>query len=159
MVGPRARVEPASLPRAPNLHWLGQRDYADLPALLKGFDVCLMPFSMNETTRFINPTKTLEYMAAGKPIVSTAVPDVLRLFTPIVEVAHDHEAFVDAVSRAAETPCRALLDKGVERAQRATWEAIVEAMRSRLLDVFRPPRTRALPPGFVGASAVALGQE
>jgi len=158
MVGPFAKVDPESLPHAPNLHWLGQRDYADLPALVKGFDVCLMPFALNDATRFINPTKTLEYMAAGKPIVSTAVPDVLRLFTPVVEVAHDHDAFVDAVARAAAAPCAALLDKGIERAQRATWEAIVHAMRGRLLDGFRPPRTDALPPGFVGASALALGQ-
>ena len=56
-------------------------------AYVKGFDVCLMPFALNEATEFINPTKTLEYMAAGKPIVSTAVPDVVRNFTPIVRVA------------------------------------------------------------------------
>jgi len=159
MVGPFAKVDPESLPRASNLHWLGQRAYADLPALVKGFDVCLMPFALNEATRFINPTKTLEYMAAGKPVVSTAVPDVLRQFVPVVDVAHDHDGFVDAVARAASAPCAALLERGVARAQRATWEAIVGAMRGRLLDAFRPPRTGALPPGFVGASALALGGE
>ena len=159
MVGPFAKVDPATLPVRANLHWLGQRDYAQLPALVKGFDVCLMPFALNEATRFINPTKTLEYMAAGKPIVSTAVPDVLRQFVPIVEVALDHEAFVDAALRAVSSPCHALLDKGVERAQRATWEAIVASMRAHLLDAFRPARTAALPGGFVGATALALGGE
>ena len=64
----------------PNLHWLGQRDYADLPAYTKGFDVCLMPFALNDATENINPTKTLEYMAAGKPVISTAVADVVRNF-------------------------------------------------------------------------------
>jgi glycosyltransferase involved in cell wall biosynthesis len=157
MVGPFAKVDPAALPKRPNLHWLGQRDYALLPALVKGFDVCLMPFALNEATRFINPTKTLEYMAAGKPIVSTAVPDVVRQFVPIVEVAHDHDAFVDAVGRAVQAPCDALLARGIDRAQRATWEAIVGGMRGHLLDAFRPPRTGALPSGFVGASALALG--
>jgi glycosyltransferase involved in cell wall biosynthesis len=156
MVGPFAKVDPETLPSAPNLHWLGQRDYAQLPALVKGFDVCLMPFALNDATRFINPTKTLEYMAAGKPIVSTAVPDVLRQFVPIVEVSNDHDGFVDAVARAWRTPCVELLDKGVERAERATWEEIVASMRGHLLDAFRPPRTSALPAGFVGASALAL---
>jgi glycosyltransferase involved in cell wall biosynthesis len=158
MVGPLAKVDPAALPRAPNLHWLGQRDYADLPALVKGFDVCLMPFALNEATRFINPTKTLEYMAAGKPIVSTAVPDVMRLFTPIVEVAHSHDDFIDAATRAWRTPCSELLHKGVERAERATWASIVATMRTRMLDAFRPVGTGALPAGFVGASSLALGQ-
>jgi glycosyltransferase involved in cell wall biosynthesis len=159
MVGPFAKIDPASLPKAANLHWLGQRDYAALPALVKGFDVCLMPFALNEATRYINPTKTLEYMAAGKPVVSTAVPDVMRLFTPIVEVAHTHDAFIDATARAWLSPCASLLDKGVERAHRATWEAIVGSMRSHLIDTFRPARTAALPAGFVAASAVALGEE
>jgi len=159
MVGPSAKVDPTRLPRAGNLHWLGQRAYAELPALVRGFDVCLMPFALNDATRFINPTKTLEYMAAGKPVVSTAVPDVLRQFVPVVDVAHDHAGFVDAVARAAANPCEALLARGVERAQRATWEAIVAAMRSRMLDAFRPPNTAALPAGFVGASSLALGGE
>ncbi|RPH43506.1 MAG: glycosyltransferase family 1 protein [Burkholderiales bacterium] len=159
MVGPFAKVDPASLPDLPNLHWLGQRDYSELPALVKGFDVCLMPFALNEATRFINPTKTLEYMAAGKPIVSTAVPDVLRQFVPIVEVAHDHDAFIDATLRAVRAPCLELLDKGVERAQRATWEAIVAAMRGHLIEAFRPARSASLPGGFVGATALALGGE
>jgi glycosyltransferase involved in cell wall biosynthesis len=159
MVGPFAKVDPATLPKRDNLHWLGQRQYADLPALVKGFDVCLMPFAMNEATRFINPTKTLEYMAAGKPIVSTAVPDVLRQFVPIVEVAHDHDGFLDAVARAWRAPCTELLAKGIERAQRNTWEAIVQSMRGHLIDAFRPARAAALPTGFVGASALALGGE
>jgi glycosyltransferase involved in cell wall biosynthesis len=134
MVGPVAKVDPASLPSRPNIHWLGQRNYDQLPALVKGFDVCMMPFALNEATRFINPTKTLEYMAAGKPIVSTAVPDVLRNFTPIVEVALEHEAFVDAVAQAHRAPCSELIERGLERASRASWEAIVESMRGHVLD-------------------------
>ena len=100
MVGPFAKVEKQSLPNLPNIHWLGQRSYADLPALVKSFNVCLMPFALNEATQYINPTKTLEYMAAGKPVVSTAVPDVLHHFTPIVDVALTADEFVTAVRRA-----------------------------------------------------------
>ena len=84
LVGPVVKVDPRELPQATNIHWLGPAAVRELPRYVKGFDVCLMPFALNEATEFINPTKTLEYMAAGKPIVSTAVPDVVRNFTPIV---------------------------------------------------------------------------
>jgi glycosyltransferase involved in cell wall biosynthesis len=70
IVGPVLKVDADSLPQRPNLHWLGKQEYADLPAFCKGFDVCLMPFALNESTEFINPTKALEYMASGRQIVS-----------------------------------------------------------------------------------------
>jgi len=129
MVGPLAKVDPRELPQAKNIHWLGQRDYADLPRYVKAFDVCLMPFALNEATQFINPTKTLEYMAAGKPIVSTAVADVVRNFSPIVRVATDSDEFVRAVSDAAAEPDESLIAAGLKKAAASTWEAIVERMR------------------------------
>ena len=87
MVGPWTKVDPASFPRRDNLHWLGSRDYSDLPGYAKGFDVCIMPFAMNEATRFINPTKALEYMATGRPIVSTPVEDVVAQFSDVITIA------------------------------------------------------------------------
>jgi glycosyltransferase involved in cell wall biosynthesis len=138
MVGPFAKVEQHSVPNLPNIHWLGQRAYSDLPALVKSFDVCLMPFALNEATQYINPTKTLEYMAAGKPVVSTAVPDVLHHFTPIVDAVLTAEEFVAAVQRAARSPRADLIDQGIERANRASWESIVGAMRGHMLDSVRP---------------------
>jgi len=137
MVGPFAKVEQQSVPNLPNIHWLGQRAYTDLPALVKSFDVCLMPFALNEATQYINPTKTLEYMAAGKPIVSTAVPDVQHHFTPIVDVALTAEEFVSAVQRAARSPRAELIEQGIERANRASWDSIVSAMRGHMLDSVR----------------------
>ncbi|HLP24971.1 MAG TPA: glycosyltransferase, partial [Acidobacteriota bacterium] len=80
MVGPTAKIDAASLPQRKNLHWLGRRDYADLPAITKGFSVCLMPFARNAATEFINPTKALEYMATGRPIISTAIDEVRTNF-------------------------------------------------------------------------------
>lgn len=132
MVGPLAKVERSELPDRPNIHWLGQRDYKDLPALVKGFDVCLMPFALNEATQFINPTKTLEYMAAGKPIVSTAIADVVRNFTPIVDVARSLQEFIDAVERAWTSPCEDLVAQGIERAQCASWDATVQSMERNI---------------------------
>lgn len=143
MIGPCAKVDPATLPNRSNLHWLGQRDYADLPAYAKGFDVCLMPFALNDATENINPTKTLEYMAAGKPVVSTAVADVVRHFTPIVQVGHTHAEFIELAARACAHPNAALITRGIERAGGATWEAIVDAMRENVLSAVRAKRTSA----------------
>lgn len=145
MAGPFAKVERGELPDRPNIHWLGQQSYADLPALVKGFDVCLMPFALNDATRYINPTKTLEYMAAGKPIVSTAIADVVRNFTPIVEVAHSQEGFVDAVERAWRRPDADLIEQGIARAADATWDAIVGAMRSDVRNAVFADAAHSLP--------------
>jgi UDP-galactopyranose mutase len=98
MVGPVVKLDPARLPQAPNLHWLGQRDYADLPAYMAGWDIALMPFALNDATRFISPTKTPEYLAAGCPVVSTPIRDVVRSYGPLagVSIAAEPEAFVAA---------------------------------------------------------------
>jgi glycosyltransferase involved in cell wall biosynthesis len=140
MAGPVVKVDPAELPRLPNIHWLGQQPYDLLPALVKGFDVCLMPFALNDATRYINPTKTLEYMATGKPIVSTAVADVVRNFTPVVDVADSEDGFLDAVGRAAMAPDPALLREGIARAMAASWDSTVATMRQELLDAVLPMR-------------------
>ncbi|HUQ81314.1 MAG TPA: glycosyltransferase, partial [Gemmatimonadaceae bacterium] len=126
-VGPIVKVDRNDLPNAPNIHWLGQRAYTELPAFVKGFDVCLMPFALNAATEFINPTKTLEYMAAGKPIVSTPVPDVVRNFTPIVDVAPAGPEFIHAALMATR-PDPARIEAGIARAAGATWETIVAAI-------------------------------
>ncbi len=96
MVGPVVKVDPADLPRRYNLHYLGGKSYADLPKYLAGWDVALMPFAINESTRFISPTKTPEYLAGGKPVVSTAIVDVIRHYGDLeaVRVADDHKAFI-----------------------------------------------------------------
>jgi UDP-galactopyranose mutase len=78
MVGPVVKIDRAQLPRRPNIHWLGAKSYAALPAYISGWDVAMLPFARNESTRFISPTKTPEYLAAGKPVVSTSIRDVVR---------------------------------------------------------------------------------
>jgi glycosyltransferase involved in cell wall biosynthesis len=142
MVGPVVKVDPNDLPQAPNIRWLGQRQYAELPAHVKGFDVCLMPFALNEATEFINPTKTLEYMAAGKPIVSTAVSDVVHNFTPVVTIASSHEEFVQAVRAAIEGPSLELIARGLEQARANSWESIVARMERIIRDAMRTRESR-----------------
>ncbi len=100
MVGPVVKIDPASLPRNPNIHYFGQRAYADLPSFLKGWDVCIMPFARNRSTEFISPTKTLEYMAAGKMIVSTPITDVAEPYSEIVFLGGTPEEFTAACERA-----------------------------------------------------------
>ena len=102
MLGPVVKIDPATLPRAANIHWLGQRDYADLPGYMAGWDVALMPFALNAATRFISPTKTPEYLAAGCPVVSTPVRDVARSYGALegVRLAEGVEEFVAACAEA-----------------------------------------------------------
>jgi glycosyltransferase involved in cell wall biosynthesis len=96
MVGPVVKIDPAHCPQRPNIHWLGQQGYDDLPAFINGWDVCLLPFALNEATRFISPTKTLEYMACGRPCVSTAIRDVVEPYGHVVPIHADAEGFVRA---------------------------------------------------------------
>ena len=100
LVGPTVKIDPAMLPRRPNIHYRGQQPYERLPAYLSGWDVCLLPFALNAATRFISPTKTLEYMAAMRPIVSTPITDVVSMYGDVVHVADTPAAFVHACERA-----------------------------------------------------------
>jgi glycosyltransferase involved in cell wall biosynthesis len=143
MVGPVVKVDPRELPRAHNIHWLGQRSYDELPAHVKGFDVCLMPFALNEATEYINPTKTLEYMAAGKPIVSTAISDVKHHFMPIVEVGDSAEAFIAAVARALEAPDAERIAEGLDLARRNTWDGVVSRVARLVSEAVRMRGARA----------------
>jgi protoporphyrinogen oxidase len=96
LAGPIVKIDPETLPKRPNLHYLPQQAYEDLPSLLAAWNVCLLPFALNESTRFISPTKTLEYMCARKPIVSTEIRDVRRLYADGVSLAANADAFIDA---------------------------------------------------------------
>jgi glycosyltransferase involved in cell wall biosynthesis len=144
MVGPVAKVDPKDLPQGPNIRWLGQRHYSELPSYVKGFDVCLMPFALNEATEYINPTKTLEYMAAGKPIVSTAVSDVVHHFTPVVTVADTHDDFVTAAAAAINHPDAAMIARGVEQARANSWESIVARMDRIVREALRARSERGI---------------
>jgi len=102
IVGPVVKISPDDLPRRPNLHYLGGKAYDDLPKYLAGWDVALMPFAINESTRFISPTKTPEYLAGGRPVVSTPIVDVARHYGELeaVKIAGDAAAFIAACDQA-----------------------------------------------------------
>ena len=104
MIGPVVKIEPATLPRRPNIHYLGAKSYQELPAYLSGWDVALLPFARNESTRFISPTKTPEYLAAGRPVVSTSIRDVVRPYGQqgMVRIADSVAEFIAAVEAALD---------------------------------------------------------
>jgi UDP-galactopyranose mutase len=99
LLGPVVKIDPARLPRRPNIHYLGQKGYDELPAYLAGWEVGLIPFARNEATRYISPTKTPEYLAAGKPVVSTSIRDVVRPYGDLglARIADTPTDFVAAV--------------------------------------------------------------
>jgi glycosyltransferase involved in cell wall biosynthesis len=135
LVGPVAKIPPAALPQRSNLHYLGPHSYADLPAYLSGWDVCLLPFARNEATRFLSPTKTLEYMAAEKPIVSTRIRDVAEPYEGLIEIADDAASFVAACERAlaetsSETKLRTFRMRQVLKG--TSWDATVDTILRHL---------------------------
>ncbi len=142
MVGPVVKIDPSSLPRRPNIHYFGQQAYEDLPRFVAGWDVCLQPFALNEATRFISPTKTLEYMAAERPIVSTPIADVVEPYGHIVHIEKNAKGFIAACERAlrasdAERDARISLMRSTlsqtswDQTAREMAELIEEAARTR----------------------------
>jgi UDP-galactopyranose mutase len=135
LVGPVYKIDPASLPDRPNIHYLGQQTYDALPHFLAGWDVCLLPFALNEATRFISPTKVLEYMAAELPTVSTPIVDVARPYGHVVAIADGAAEFIAACESAlAMAPARAQALRESMRGIVAgtSWEVTVDAMRALL---------------------------
>jgi UDP-galactopyranose mutase len=137
LVGPVVKIDPASLPRRPNIHYTGQRTYAELPGYLAGWDVCLLPFARNDSTRFISPTKTLEYMAAERPIVSTPIADVAEPYGHIVYLGNTPEEFIRAceaalAADAEERARRAALMRGV--LAHTSWDTTVASMKSLMAE-------------------------
>ncbi|HEX8324749.1 MAG TPA: glycosyltransferase, partial [Tepidisphaeraceae bacterium] len=134
VVGPVVKIDPNLLPHAPNLHWLGGRDYSVLPNYCRAFDVNMMAFAINKATEFINPTKALEYMATGKPIVSTPVKDVVRQYTDIVSLANTPEQFAEAAWQALSNPDPKKIQAGLDLAKKNSWEGHVASMRGNIKD-------------------------
>jgi hypothetical protein len=143
MVGPVVKISQESLPRRANIHWLGQQNYDDLPQFMSGWDVCLLPFALNEATRFISPTKTLEYMAAERFSVSTRIKDVAEPYGHVVAIADTASEFIHA--------CSALLNESeLEKNQRkvliseivasTSWDLTVQSIDTLIKNVSKNGR-------------------
>jgi len=115
-----------------NLHLLGPRSHEALPAYVHRFDLALLPFAMTEATQAINPVKTLEYLAAGRIVISTPVPDVVRFFSNEVVVARDRDEFVRLARHWLTADSAALRQRGIERARRSSWDETVQCFVRRM---------------------------
>ena len=140
MIGPVVKIDPASLPRRENIHYLGSKDYKQLPAYLAGWDLAMLPFARNESTRFISPTKTPEYLAAGKPVVSTSIRDVVRPYGQegLVRIADTIAEFVAAAEAAMSEDTQASgwlnrVDAFLEQISwDRTWSSMMQLIESAL---------------------------
>jgi len=135
MLGPIKNVNESELPKYPNIHWLGMHSYERLPYFLATWDVCFLPYIVNDLTGFINPCQTLEYMAAEKPVVSTAIPDIAAMYEDVAHFVHTPKQFIEqcetllshtAVERSA------LVSGMLTAVWRMSWDNAVESVRREL---------------------------
>ena len=131
LIGPVVKIDQASLPKRPNIHYLGPKTYKELPYYISKWNVAMMPFAMNDSTRFISPTKTPEYLAAGKPVVSTPIHDVVQDYgnKGLVYIARTAQAFIIEIQNALDMPDRVPWLKVVDSAlSQNSWDSTVEKM-------------------------------
>ncbi|WP_041565114.1 UDP-galactopyranose mutase [Nostoc punctiforme] len=137
IIGPVVKIDPANLPQHENIHYLGGRDYKQLPAYLAGWDLAMLPFARNESTRFISPTKTPEYLAAGRPVVSTSIRDVVRPYgeSKLVRIADTVSEFVTAAELAMQedTPASEWLSRVDVFLEKISWDRTWASMM-KLID-------------------------
>jgi UDP-galactopyranose mutase len=137
MLGPVVKIDEAELPRGENIHYLGRKQYDELPDYIGGWDVAMMPFAMNDSTRFISPTKTPEYLAAGRPVVSTPVRDVVRPYGEkgLVHIASTAEEFVAAIEKAMAEDRTARRQKAREFLSTISWDKTQDEMQQLISTV------------------------
>ncbi|MEP6915375.1 MAG: glycosyltransferase family 1 protein [Acidobacteriota bacterium] len=130
LVGPVVKIDPGTLPQGGNLHYLGPKDYLELPDYISGWDVALLPFARNEATRFISPTKTPEYLAAGRPVVSTSIRDVVHPYGDLglAKIADTPADFVAAIAAALAEPEEPRQRAASVFLARMSWDATWEGM-------------------------------
>ena len=131
MIGPLAKIEESDLPKEPNIHYLGMKSYDELPHYLKAFDIAMMPFALNDATKYISPTKTLEYMAAGKPIISTKIKDVVRDYSRSVTLIETADEFCEAITFLFDKNDRQSLElEYFKILKKTSWDATANKMKS-----------------------------
>lgn len=130
ILGPVVKISEDELPRAANIHYLGMKQYDELPEYIANWSIAMLPFALNSATRFISPTKTPEYLAAGKPVIATPVRDVVRSYgmNGLVAVANDAESFAAAISQWLENPREGWLSRVDAVLAETSWDKTVAAM-------------------------------
>lgn len=151
MIGPVVKIDPADLPKTENIHWLGGRDYKALPDYIGGWDVGFMPFALNDSTRFISPTKTPEFLAAGVPVVSTPIHDVIRSYgdESYVEIAKDAESVVKSAEELMAKDRGPWLERVDRKLAETSWDQTFETIYQHVAEAQarRSSRTEGAHPG------------
>jgi len=140
MIGPVVKISEDEIARANNIHYLGGKKYEDLPMYLREFDVAMMPFALNESTKFISPTKTLEYMAANKPIISTAIYDVVRDYSNVVKIVNDSASFVKEINYyLSENKSQKAQREKMQKAiiEKTSWDNTAQSMKKLIAQTYR----------------------
>ncbi len=153
LIGPVVKIDPALLPQSANIHYLGSKGYSELPAYLANWDVAILPFACNEATRFISPTKTPEYLAAGKPVVSTPIRDVVSGYgeNHLVAIAEDASSFAAALDHALEPPSASWQQAVSAKLATSSWDRTWASMWKEIERVPQQ-RSRFLPSSSYSAS-------
>jgi glycosyltransferase involved in cell wall biosynthesis len=145
MLGPVVKIDPAMLPQASNIHYLGMKQYADLPAYLSGWDIGMLPFALNESTRFISPTKTPEYLAAGLPVISTPIRDVVSPYGDLglIGIAGNAKEFIEIADSFLERPRTAdVMARTDEFLRRSSWDSTWSGMNRLINEAMRRDESR-----------------
>ena len=157
LVGPVVKIDPAELPRADNVHYMGQRNYDELPKFLAGWDLCLLPFAMNDSTKFISPTKVLEYMAAEKLSVSTPITDVKVPYGDVVAIAATADEYIAACEQmlaAADDEKTRLVERMRDIVANTSWDKTASRMHE-LISTTKPGATRSAAASVLEAGTAA----
>ena len=151
IIGPIVKIDPDALPKHKNIHYLGGKKYSELPDYLAGWDIALLLFALNDSTRFISPTKTPEYLAAGKPVISTSIRDVVRPYgeLKLVEIADTADDLIHAAEKILSQEDRSEWLKKVDRfLENISWDktwAQMSDLIDEVIDRRRPAKSASLP--------------
>ena len=147
MIGPVVKIDPADLPQRSNIHYLGGKSYTELPAYIAGWDVALLPFARNESTRYISPTKTPEYLAAGRAVVSTSIRDVVRPYADerLVHIADTPAEFIAAIEAAMQEDAASRLTRVDAFLAQTSWDRTWGRMAELIEDVVNQRLQKASP--------------
>jgi UDP-galactopyranose mutase len=153
MIGPVTRIDPTSLPSMSNIHYLGTKRYEDLPNYIAGWDIAMIPYVHNETTRYTNPTKTSEYLCAGKPVVSTPIIDVIRTYgnKELVRIAGTAEEFVRVVEKELSLDDKEICERIMrvdaflwDQSWNKTWAEMMSIMGTTLASKYKSGSNEAI---------------
>ncbi|MDB5119325.1 MAG: glycosyl transferase [Sphingobacteriales bacterium] len=140
LLGPVVKIDPETLPKNPNIHYLGSKSYQQLPQYLSGWDIALIPFMINESTRFISPTKTPEYLSGGVPVVSTPIRDVVQPYgtLKLVSIASSASDFIEAIEKELNAKNNSAWLEQVDKfLSKVSWEITVKRMQDLMTTTIR----------------------